>query len=125
MLDLLAREAVHAVVCHGGLTPVTEALAHRIPVVVAPIRHDQPITAARVAASGAGVRVDFEKSPPEELAAAIESVLDDPRPRRAAARLAAEFVDAGGVRTALARLENIAANLACPADPDRDQGDPA
>ena len=83
MLDLLGRGAVHAVVCHAGMNTVCESLAHRVPLVLAPIRHDQPVTAGQVVAAGAGVRVRFSRAGPQTLRAAIESVLDDPSYRAA------------------------------------------
>src|SRR6185436_6767034 len=82
MLELLPH--LDAVVSHGGLNTVCEALAHGVPLVVAPIRGDQPINAHHVAAAGAGVRVRFDRDPPERLRAAILSVLDDPGYREAA-----------------------------------------
>ena len=48
-----------AVVSHGGHNTVCETLAHGLPLVVAPIRDDQPIIAQQVADAGAGVRVRF------------------------------------------------------------------
>jgi len=43
-----------AVVCHGGHNTVCEAFAHGVPLVVTPIRDDQPIIARQVADAGAG-----------------------------------------------------------------------
>lgn len=100
MLELLGRGAVDAVLCHGGLNTVCEALAHRVPLVVAPIRHDQPVTAGQVAAAGAGLRVSFGSADAADLRRAIESVLDDTSYRDAAARISARFAAEGGARTA-------------------------
>lgn len=111
MLDLLGRGAVHAVVCHAGMNTVCEALAHRLPLVLAPIRHDQPVTAGQVAAAGAGVRVRFSRVGPQSLRRAIESVLDDPSYRAAAGRIADRFAADGGARTAADRLEALAGAL--------------
>lgn len=108
LLDLLDAGVVAAVVCHGGLNTVTEALAHRVPLVLAPIRHDQPITAAQVEAAGAGRRVDFARADPAEIRRAIEAVLDDPEPRAAAARVAEAFHRDGGLPAAVSRLEALA-----------------
>ena len=46
-------------VTHGGHNTVCEALAHGLPLVVAPIRDDQPTVAAQVVQAGAGVRTDL------------------------------------------------------------------
>src|SRR5690606_14277378 len=68
-LDLLPR--LDAVVCHAGHNTVCEALAHGVPLVVAPIRDDQPTIAAQVEAAGAGVRVMFRRVGVEGLRAAV------------------------------------------------------
>lgn len=107
LLDLLDAGAVAALVCHSGLNTVTEALAHGVPLVLAPIRHDQPITAAQVEAAGAGRRVDFARADPAEIRRAIEAVLDDPEPRAAAARVAEAFRRDGGLPAAVGRLEAV------------------
>ena len=52
MLALLPR--LDAVISHGGMNTVSETLAHGLPLVIAPIRHDQPVVASQVARAGAG-----------------------------------------------------------------------
>jgi len=106
MLALMPRLA--AVVCHGGLNTVSEALAHGVPLVVAPIRHDQPVNASLVAAAGAGLRIGFNRFSPADLRTALETVLSDPRYRTAAAQLAESFAAAGGSRAAAEHLEELA-----------------
>ncbi|KAA2255920.1 glycosyltransferase family 1 protein [Solihabitans fulvus] len=108
MLRLLPH--LDAVVSHGGLGTVNEALAHGVPLVVAPIRHDQPINAARVASAGAGVRVSFARVGPDALRDAISTVLDDPSYRAAAARLRDSITAAGGATVAARHLERLARN---------------
>ncbi|MFD9594375.1 glycosyltransferase [Kitasatospora sp. NPDC059973] len=107
VLELMARGALDAVLCHGGMNTVGEALAHGIPLVTAPIRHDQPFVAAQVAAAGAGLRVPFARVTPEGLAAALRTVLDAPEHRAAAARVGAELRSGGGALTAADRLEAL------------------
>ncbi|MEU1422260.1 glycosyltransferase [Kitasatospora sp. NPDC005751] len=107
VLELMARGALDAVLCHGGMNTVGEALAHGIPLVTAPIRHDQPFVAAQVAAAGAGLRVPFARVTPEGLAAALRTVLDAPEHRAAAARVGAELRSGGGALTAADRLESL------------------
>lgn len=107
MLDLMPR--LDAVVCHGGLGTVGEALAFGIPLVIAPIRHDQPIVADQVVAAGAGIRVGFDEATPAELAAAVSAVLDDPGYRAGAARVRASFAAAGGAPAAARHLADLAA----------------
>ncbi|MER5460003.1 glycosyltransferase [Streptomyces sp. NPDC002668] len=96
-----------AVVCHGGHNTVCEALAHGLPLVVAPIRDDQPIVAQQVAAAGAGIRVRFGRARASELHDAIAAVLDDPAHRRAARRIQASFAAAGGAAAAADQLEKL------------------
>lgn len=105
LLELMPRFA--AVVTHGGLNTVTEALAHGVPLVVAPIRHDQPVNAADVVAAGAGVRVSFARAEPARLAAALTAVLDEPSFRAGAHRIRDSFAAAGGVTAAADRVERF------------------
>ncbi|MFC0530785.1 glycosyltransferase [Phytohabitans kaempferiae] len=107
VLELMPRLA--AVACHAGLNTVCEALAHGVPLVVAPIKHDQPVTAAQVVAAGAGVRVRFGRSGPDELAAALTAVLDEPGYAAAAGLVRDSFAAAGGAPAAASHLERLAA----------------
>lgn len=107
-LDLLAR--ADAVVCHAGHNTVCETLWHGLPLVLAPIRDDQPIVAGQVVDAGAGVRVRFRRVDAGRLAAAIETVLDDAGGHRAAAEAVGRSLRAAGGRSAAAdHLERIAA----------------
>ncbi|GAA4473196.1 glycosyltransferase [Phytohabitans houttuyneae] len=107
VLALMPR--LSAVVCHAGLNTVCEALAHGVPLVVAPIKHDQPVTAAQVVAAGAGVRVRFGRSGAGELAGALAAVLDEPGYAAAAGRVRESFAAAGGAPAAASHLEQLAA----------------
>ena len=62
MLELLPE--LDAVLCHGGMGTVTEALAHGVPLVVAPIRADQPAVARQVTQAGAGLEVVLPRGEP-------------------------------------------------------------
>jgi UDP:flavonoid glycosyltransferase YjiC (YdhE family) len=104
-LELIARAA--AVVSHAGHNTVCEALAHGVPLVVAPIRDDQPIIAQQVTDAGAGVRVRYGRAGAAELREAITAVLGDPSYRDAAGRIAASFRSAGGAAAAADRLEKL------------------
>lgn len=96
-----------AVVSHGGHNTVCEALAHGLPLVVAPIRDDQPIVARQVAAAGAGISVRFSRIQAGELRDALAAVLGDPVYRAAAGRVQSSFNAAGGAVEAADRLEKI------------------
>ncbi|MFB7663652.1 glycosyltransferase [Kitasatospora sp. NPDC056138] len=104
-LDLLARAA--AVVCHAGHNTVCEALWYGVPLVVAPIRDDQPVVAAQVVESGAGVRLRFGRTTADRLGQALDAVLGDPAHRAAALRVGASFRAAGGAASAATHLERI------------------
>ncbi|MDQ1393855.1 MAG: hypothetical protein QOF30_2832 [Acidimicrobiaceae bacterium] len=106
-LDLLRH--MDAVVSHGGHNTVCETLAQGLPLVVAPIRDDQPIVAQQVTDAGAGVRVKFGRVRAPELASAIATVLDQPSYREAAVRLQASFIAAGGPDAAAEALESLLA----------------
>lgn len=106
LLELLPR--LDAVVCHAGHNTVCEALAHAVPLVVAPIRDQQPVTAGQVVAAGAGIRVHFGRVGAPELRHAITTVLDDPSYRTAARRVQTSFAAAGGAAAAADHLEKLA-----------------
>jgi MGT family glycosyltransferase len=97
-------ERLSAVACHGGHSTVCAALSHGLPLVMAPMRDDQPVIARRVEAASAGISVDG----PDELRAALAAVLAD-GPHRAAAEAARPaFAAAGGAAEAADRLEKLA-----------------
>ncbi|MEK2490384.1 glycosyltransferase [Kitasatospora purpeofusca] len=107
VLELMRRGVLDAVLCHGGMNTVGEALAHGLPLVAAPIRHDQPFVAAQLAAAGAGLRVPFARVTPDHLAGALRSVLEEPGYRAAAARVGAELLAGGGAGAAADRVEAL------------------
>ena len=77
-----------AVLTHGGHGTVIKALTAGVPLVVVPLGRDQPDNAARVVYAGAGLRVSKKASVPA-LRDPIARVLDEPRYRAAAGRMAA------------------------------------
>lgn len=105
-LSLLPR--VDAVLCHAGHNTVCETLWHGLPLVVAPIRDDQPIVAGQVVDAGAGVRLRFGRAGADRIEAAIVAVLTDPSFRLAAETIGESFRAAGGSTTAATRLEQLA-----------------
>jgi MGT family glycosyltransferase len=106
-LALMPR--LDAVVSHGGHNTVCEALAHGLPLVVAPIRDDQPAIADQVVRAGAGVRVAFRRVKADELRGAITTALTDEGLRAGAARVQASFAAAGGASAAADHLERLSA----------------
>ncbi|TDV49731.1 glycosyltransferase [Actinophytocola oryzae] len=108
MLDLLPR--LDAVVSHAGGV-VHEALAYGLPLVVAPVRAEQVAVARQVADAGAGIEVSMLQASPDQLAAAVRAVLDEPAYRHSAGRIAGEFAAAGGARAAAAELAALASRV--------------
>ena len=104
-LDLLPH--LDAVVCHAGHNTTCETLAHGLPLVVAPIRDDQPAVASQVVDAGAGIRVRFGRVSADELRDALLAVLDDPAYALAAGRIRDSFAAAGGAAAAADRLEKL------------------
>jgi UDP:flavonoid glycosyltransferase YjiC (YdhE family) len=98
---------VSAVVGHGGHNTVCEALAHGLPLVLAPIRDDQPIVADQVVQAGAGLRVRFGRVRAPELREAVHRAVTDPDLRRGAAAVRDSFARAGGASDAAAAIEAL------------------
>lgn len=76
-----------AVLTHAGHGTVIKALAHGVPLLCMPVGRDQPDTAARVTASGAGLRLRPGASP-RSIARALRKILSEPGYRKAARELA-------------------------------------
>jgi UDP:flavonoid glycosyltransferase YjiC (YdhE family) len=116
--EVLHRAA--AVVTHGGHGSTLGALAHGVPLVVLPLfALDQWFNAEAVARAGAGIALDAERHTRvaielpsadtlAQLRPAVERLLSDPAPRRAAQRVAAEMRELPPVDEAAAALEGIA-----------------
>jgi zeaxanthin glucosyltransferase len=107
MLELMPR--LDAVICQAGQSTVNEALAHGVPLVVAPIRLGELAVAQQVTRAGAGIAVSYTEATPAQLAAAVTAVLDEPGYRASARRLAGEFASAGGAGAAAEHLAALAA----------------
>ncbi|WNV86236.1 glycosyltransferase [Umezawaea sp. Da 62-37] len=99
---------VDAVVCHAGHNTVCEALWHGLPLVVAPIRDDQPAVADQVVRTGTGTRLRFSRATAPEISDALDAVLTDRAFARAARRVQRSFHAAGGARAAADHLERLA-----------------
>ena len=104
-LELLPR--LRAVVSHAGHNTVCETLAAGLPLVVAPIRDDQPVVADQVVRAGAAVRVKFARVRADALRAAVDQALTDPELVAAAVRIQASFAAAGGPVAAADALEAL------------------
>jgi MGT family glycosyltransferase len=98
---------VDLVVGHGGHNTVCEALAVGVPLVLAPLRDDQPFVADQVVRAGAGERVKFGRITAPALRDVVGTVLAGAGYRAAAARLRDSFAAAGGAHAAADRLDAL------------------
>jgi MGT family glycosyltransferase len=95
-----------AMVTQGGIGTVMKSLAHGVPLVCLPLIADQPDNAARVVAHGPGLRLCKDASS-EQIRRAIQQVLDEPRFRAAAQRLASKLTE-DATEKAITELELVA-----------------
>ncbi|GAA3559410.1 glycosyltransferase [Amycolatopsis ultiminotia] len=93
---------VDAVVCHGGSATVLGALAHGVPLVVAPLATDHFEVAAQVRAAKAGVVV--ESGDGNGIRDAVRAVLTDPVYRESAGTFADRIAALPSPATVLDRL---------------------
>lgn len=107
--QLALLEQCSAVLCHGGHNTVCEALWHGLPLVIAPLRYDQPVIASQVVRAGAGLRIRFRHANADRIGAALDAVLAEPEYRAAARRVGDSFRAAGGAAAAATHLEHLAA----------------
>ncbi len=111
-----------AMVGHGGSGSTLMAMAAGMPLAVVPLFADQPHNARRVAELGAGIALGPNAQPGgdasfeaamapgrlDDLPAAISSLLEDPRYRRAAGALADEIAAHPQVDAVAEMLEDVA-----------------
>ena len=94
-----------AVVTHGGLNTVLDALAAGVPLIVVPLAFEQGAIAARVARTGAGLVIPRRQLTSARVAEALGALLGTPSYRERAAALRDEIAVAGGVERAVALIE--------------------
>jgi len=97
-----------AVVTHAGHGTVIKALAHGVPLLCLPVGRDQPDTAARVVAAGAGLRLRPGASA-RAIGGALGSILADPGFRTAAERVSAAIAADRERDLAVEEIEAVAA----------------
>jgi MGT family glycosyltransferase len=103
--EVLAQAA--AVVTHGGHGTTIKALAAGVPMLVMPMGRDQPDSAARVAAAGAGL-VLKRGAKPTAIADAVARLLDEPAFAQGARRMADAIAADVATDRAVAELEALA-----------------
>jgi len=121
-LELVKRAA--AVITHAGVNTALESLAEGVPLVCIPLGNDQPGVAARVAARGAGIVVPRRSLTVSRLRAAVRSVLEEERYRRAAQAVQAAMQSIDGLERAADIIEH-AFGIADSAIPQRQETTPA
>jgi MGT family glycosyltransferase len=104
---------VAAVVCHGGLSTITAALAAGKPLVVIPQGRDQDMNAERVEASGAGLALPIDAGV-GQIAGAIRRVIEEARFGVAAREWAATIADLGAGAIATMIVEGLGSDGAAP-----------
>jgi MGT family glycosyltransferase len=105
---VLPRAAVLVTQC--GIGTVTKGLMHGVPLVCVPLLSDQPDNAARVVARGAGIYV-LPNASPEQIGAAIQRVLSDPKFRSAAQQMGVAIRREGDpVDNAVSAIEDVLAS---------------
>jgi len=97
-----------AVVHHGGAGCMMTAIAAGVPQLAIPAAMDQPTNAARLVASGAGLRIPRPVANPENVRAAVLELLESGEYRDDAARLRAQLMDRPTPAQVVADLEKIA-----------------
>jgi MGT family glycosyltransferase len=102
-LELLKK--VNLVICHGGHNTVCEALNEGLPLLIAPIKDDQPIVAEQVQAVGAGIRIKFARIKGDELYALSMKLLEDPKYQEAALSIRAELQAMNATKLCLTAID--------------------
>jgi len=97
-LELL--DQVDGVICHAGHNTVCEALSRGLPMIVAPIRDDQPVIARQVIDAGAGLFMRHGKVTPAMAKSLIGQLLATPSLAENAQRLAQDLRAAPGAQGA-------------------------
>ena len=94
---------VSAYVTNGGYGGVQMALAHGVPILVSGATEDKPEVGARVAWSGAGIRLRDRQPQPAAIKDAVRRLLTDDTYRMNARRIAADIAtyDSAGIASEL------------------------
>jgi zeaxanthin glucosyltransferase len=112
-----ALRQADAVVSHGGLNTVMDAVAAGTPILALPITFDQPGVAARVAHAGIGLHC-WHRSRWQTLAQRLGALLGDEGVRLRMAALDEQLRTAGGAQRAAAIIEQVVASgRTLPAEP--------
>jgi MGT family glycosyltransferase len=114
--QLQLLEKVNGVICHAGHNTVCEALTKGLPLIVSPIRDDQPVIAQQVIAAGAGLFMRHGKVTVPSARSAIEALLSTPSLAANANRLGQALLRAPGSDRAAAILAGLVGQKAPPSE---------
>jgi MGT family glycosyltransferase len=98
-----------AVICHAGHNTVCEALTRGLPLIVSPVRDDQPVIARQVIDAGAGLFMRHGKVTVPTARATIENLLNTPTFAARAKILGEALRAAPGVAGAASAIVSLAA----------------
>ena len=102
---------MHGVICHAGHNTVCETLMHNLPMIVAPIRDDQPVIARQAIDAGAALFMRHGKVSVATAKTTIHALLNTPELSHQAARLGAVLRKSSGAVGAaehIVRIANVA-----------------
>jgi MGT family glycosyltransferase len=105
-LEILERASLY--LTHGGVNSIHQALYCGVPLIMVPQQVEHGMVAARMVELGAGLLV--QKQTAEKLRKAAEAILADDSYSQNAKRLGKGLEKAGGVKTAVDRLESWPGN---------------
>jgi rhamnosyltransferase subunit B len=95
-----------ALVHHGGIGTMSQALAAGVPQAVMPMSHDQPDNACRALGLGVARVISPKKFDATTLAAALRDLLDSPAVAQRCTEAASRFRGADGIRDAADAIES-------------------
>ncbi|UOQ44955.1 glycosyl transferase [Halobacillus salinarum] len=81
---------------HGGMNSSSEGLYYGVPLVVLPVRGDQPIIAKRIEELEAGFKLDREKVTADQLKTSANRILNEPRYKENSEKVGESLQEAGG-----------------------------
>jgi MGT family glycosyltransferase len=94
-------------ITHGGLNSINEAVMALVPMIGVPNTIEQSVNAYRVEQLNSGLYLEPHKLTAQKLRSAAEQVLSDPTIPQSLAKIRQSFLDAGGVETAVAAIQQL------------------
>ncbi|PHH89958.1 hypothetical protein CDD83_4848 [Cordyceps sp. RAO-2017] len=98
---------ISLLITNGGYGSITQALAHKVPLLCAGQSEDKRDTAARVVWSGVGLDLKTDSPIPQQVRAAARTILSDDSYRARAQHLGDELNSLGGAERACDLLEEL------------------